>query len=1459
MHARYSSTLTFFSARSSLRPRDLCRCAHVALEIVYAVKGDISSQARWGGMVTRILEGHGKKLALSIAWRPLYEMLSAYLEGETQGYNGAIPVAVHQAVMCRLAHKARRHFSRDAPAEIYATLRPQIQCVDTSACFEGVGMLHLLMPCMRMGEGVGAQDAQAGHPWAAWMEEWVRMSLWMPTNRFWLSAWHGIFAQLSKHDTAAAPVIPWHTHARHMWTVSLWFLEIPVGGSEGACPFGRHSPSRAAYLFSRSSADGEQRMRFVTKLLVYRIGGLSLEGGGGGDLPLPLVNGGALGDALPIGGECGTLETIEALVDVVENYAHPSNAGRWTQTLAMFLQGLVKYLRKRHSSKTHTQLSERSTDRFAQCIMRLVDKGMYSKNPTMRAVASSAAGQLAYLRPAAVLPLVMNRFMEAVEHGTATHQLNAALSVLTSCARPMLLAPAEVFHAVPPPAEYLAAALDATLLGIDANDPSKTLGTVRLYAAVVSNMSCLADPGTEGACVDFPFVWSEWIDALLRRFFVFFQNVDPGKATHADGADKHRGGAGGDGGASYLMSASSMYSPLMRLIFARMHPSMRLRAVKQVAQFVLTSTHSGLTGEVGQAVMAAVTQAPEEAVPHLTRPLLLALAAELEDVHRLVADNKDGILSADKIVSPTKEAKLKWLTGLLGAGMHYGGPRIVSLSAEIREVIRKLFELCDSAKSLQLGEMGAHVASLLCGSMTGTYVNDLFAPDDIGGGGSHSLPATWVVSKVKKGEVEAGAPVPRPFTWRRPAADELAVAALMSEEFLEAPAKALLRAFGDGGDGEMHKEKVRALLAMIGGTASGFRTRMADFAANPAAGTLASGHPAPAPIGSQDVMAPAIAVEVRSLAAAAVAAVLRGVSSDDTETLGMALSVSEDLLSPAHRDFHGCRAALRTWHADAAALTQPKIGVGGFKARPRWLVGEYCFLRFLWRSSQAAYLAGGPRALPPADAGYAALLAAAQHMTLHKYRSVRSHARTLLESCAKRFPAVAAELCAPAHQALAATPADEDRCVAACALLKSTMSINRLRTDPAHFRAVAAALLGSAHHDAEKAQSAVNELFLSIAIRFSRSQLRADSESFALHPDLEAAREHIYGLMSPQEKDPEAAAAAATGSEAAADPANPGAVLHWTYSLMANALLLFLVHPHVSPEEMARLTRYIMSCLLGSAKVLRMPAACVLLMISRYPGFAAAGLPVVRHVLTSQSGALATILTNIGMCHHVSDREGGGRPSMGRADTLIQAAENLYGSGADMSGGQWPRTRGGHIALTGCFMTASARLFKLFAAVAPEAVAAGLRAPLAAAAVVQGDRGARCAAAEALAGILASPDITTDGGDVARGAFGAGGPGGASGAGADATVAEGASAPWAAPLLLKSVMEAAADSTEEWLRAVRYAVRGEQGGDGAPWLLRALAAPPDRAIATVAQQARRLEAALMCVAQMVGPMWTLEP
>ena len=152
-------------------------------------------------------------------------------------------------MICQLAKKVRRFFPPDAAAEIWAELKPRIQSIDTMDCFEGLGMLSLLMPCMRVAPDDAAPATAA--PWAEWMEEWVAMSQWMPTNKFWLAAWHGLFAQLAKHDTAG--VIPWAHHAQNMASVSLSFMEVPVGGSEGACPFGRPTLSRAAYLFARAS------------------------------------------------------------------------------------------------------------------------------------------------------------------------------------------------------------------------------------------------------------------------------------------------------------------------------------------------------------------------------------------------------------------------------------------------------------------------------------------------------------------------------------------------------------------------------------------------------------------------------------------------------------------------------------------------------------------------------------------------------------------------------------------------------------------------------------------------------------------------------------------------------------------------------------------------------------------------------------------------------------------------------------------------------------------------------------------------------------------------------------------------------------------------------------------------------------------------------------------------------
>ena len=114
--------------------------------------------------------------------------------------------------------------------------------------------------------------------------------------------------------------------------------------------------------------------------------------------------------------------------------------------------------------------------------------------------------------------------------------------------------------------------------------------------------------------------------------------------------------------------------------------------------------------------------------------------------------------------------------------------------------------------------------------------------------------------------------------------------------------------------------------------------------------------------------------------------------------------VADKLLAPHTQDFHGIKSALRTWHADATALTQPKMAPDDVKTQPRWLVAEYAFLRFLWRGSQAAYHRGGPGSDHPTHPSFVKLVEQCRRMCLHKYSSVRAAARCATEGVMKRFP-----------------------------------------------------------------------------------------------------------------------------------------------------------------------------------------------------------------------------------------------------------------------------------------------------------------------------------------------------------------------------------------------------------------------------------------------------------------------
>lgn len=125
------------------------------------------------------------------------------------------------------------------------------------------------------------------------------------------------------------------------------------------------------------------------------------------------------------------LPYVTQMINLLEQFFHPSNGGDWTASLTLFLKHLVQHLMKVISSQVHPILAE-SAFKFAlqdsgqetrenltipkvvqsvlvEHLLKMASRGQFSKNKDMRSEAAQAFRQLAYLEPQLVLPLVYNR------------------------------------------------------------------------------------------------------------------------------------------------------------------------------------------------------------------------------------------------------------------------------------------------------------------------------------------------------------------------------------------------------------------------------------------------------------------------------------------------------------------------------------------------------------------------------------------------------------------------------------------------------------------------------------------------------------------------------------------------------------------------------------------------------------------------------------------------------------------------------------------------------------------------------------------------------------------------------------------------------------------------------------------------------------------------------------------
>ncbi|KAK3024317.1 hypothetical protein RJ639_042999, partial [Escallonia herrerae] len=301
---------------------------------------------------------------------------------------------------------------------------------------------------------------------------------------------------------------------------------------------------------------------------------------------------------------------------------------------------------------------------------------------------------------------------------TATHQLKTAVTSVAYAGRPLFLSPLSAslkeqddVGGTDMYTDLLLVSLSNALLGMDANDPPKTLATMQLIGSIFSSVRAnfhhvhyqfLLDCEIgyakmallEESMDEFSFMptvrFSEWLDEFLN-----------------DGI--HSPATSG----TFLVEDGPYYFCML--------------ALKKISKFVRTNILPGAIAEVGLLCCACVQSNPQEAVSHLVEPILSSVISSLRGTP-VTGFGGSGTFDASvsskakPSLSPALETSIDYQLKVLSVAINYGGPALLRYKDQFKEAILSAFE----SPSWKVNGAGDHVLRSLLGSLVLYYPIDQY-------------------------------------------------------------------------------------------------------------------------------------------------------------------------------------------------------------------------------------------------------------------------------------------------------------------------------------------------------------------------------------------------------------------------------------------------------------------------------------------------------------------------------------------------------------------------------------------------------------------------------------------------------------------------------------------------------------------------------------------------------------
>ncbi|KAJ3677567.1 hypothetical protein LUZ60_003291 [Juncus effusus] len=993
----------FLNAKSDISSEDVKELIEFGFEFFHSSQ-DMQAQASWGHLLNRLLKKNRKKnLSLSINWRPFYDTLMQMHFKRNTGPEGWRLRGRHLQVMTTLIKRCRKFFPAGSSSEIWTELNGFLINPWSHSAFEGAVFLSLFLTMNQENQHFFSSE---------WIEKCFGIWESVPNCEYWNMQWLSIFARSIKH----CELIEWRIFLPRLFTHFLNNFQVSPSYGLKSEQFLIRRPQTLRSLFDRYGSNSNSIAKSIVYLLKH-----STE----------------------------TQQYFQTFVDKLEQFFHPSNGGHWTYSLDFFFWRLVilfeKHLSFQTSNNKKEGIKEENTssmgklarETFCKTVLRLMDRGQYSKYEGLSDTVLKAISILSYVEPSLVLPFISSRFHLALQTTTATHQLRIAISSVASAGRAFVL-----FSNSKDSEGLIAKFLSFALLALDANDPPKTIAAMELICSIFSSISV-------------EMIWlSEWLDEFFSRLFLLLRNIESNDIVH-DGLKL------ASAKPTFLSEDNSYYSLMLQIILGKLSPPLFKQAMDKISHFVIQNFLPGITNEIGKLCSACVGTDSQLAGPHLINKIIKTTISSLKEIS---VENHN-----NEMISQSLEMVTGYHLRILLSAICRAGDVLINYQNELKEILSLTFK----APSWKINQAGGTVLLFLLRSLIFYYPVEQYKSL-----AKISSVDQWISTKgYKNGETESETEYSVP-KWHIPNNSEVLFANELLEIHLKLASDDLVTTCQDKilSNSGAEKDYIKVTLLRIKCCLNGILSCLPDFKNNEKCNYFSIAGSLGATVGSSHLRE-RISQQMHSTCQ-----YLLKERVDDSILLELSINIMDTLANFGSKEYEEyCGKDRRVLNADS--LMEPPFNFihsshsQGHK-RPRWVLVERSYMNNIWRASQSSYHKFRiEKNIIPSEY-IAHLMQDLLTLSLHNYKGVRFLAVKTVCRILKRYPSLISNCMVILAEKLRNKKTEEHEVLGSCKLLSSNILLRHLNTDGVVFSSFIIGLLESFHHESLKSQEAITGLFV---------------------------------------------------------------------------------------------------------------------------------------------------------------------------------------------------------------------------------------------------------------------------------------------------------------------------------------------------------------------------------------------